>query len=140
MRTSIPINKLFCQEVERILEEDVAESQMRYIRECEWQDDSMKTICLEQSSDQTLFPEKDRFPNIQPERHSQVYLYPFPPGSATESSIYINAIHVDGYGEQGRYVVTSYPLPHCIDDYWRLIIEKNIYVVVCLNEISSKDQ
>lgn len=52
-----------------------------------------------------------------------------------ESSSYINAVKVDGLCKPMKYIVTQQPLPNTISDFWRLINEYDVSVIVSLNEI-----
>lgn len=57
-----------------------------------------------------------------------------------DSSSYINAIRVDGFRNPKRYIVTQQPLPNTINDFWRLIHENNVTVIVSLNDINLKQK
>lgn len=57
-----------------------------------------------------------------------------------ESASYINAVQVDGFRNPNRFIVTQQPLPNTIIDFWRLIHEKDITVIVSLNEIDLKNK
>lgn len=55
-----------------------------------------------------------------------------------ESSSYINAVKVDGFQNPKRYIVTQQPMPNTIGDFWRLIHENNVNVIISLNDINLK--
>lgn len=57
-----------------------------------------------------------------------------------ETSSYINAVRVDGFQSPGRYIVTQQPLPNTLGDFWRLIDENKVSVIISLNKVNSEDK
>ena len=55
-----------------------------------------------------------------------------------ENSEYINAVYVDGFRIKDQFVVTQFPLPSTVGDFWRLVAEKSISLIVVLNEVDEK--
>lgn len=55
-----------------------------------------------------------------------------------ENSEYINAVYVDGFRIKDQFVVTQFPLPSTLGDFWRLVAEKSISLIVVLNEVDEK--
>jgi protein tyrosine phosphatase len=55
-----------------------------------------------------------------------------------ENSEYINAVYVDGFRIKDQFVVTQFPLPSTLGDFWRLVAEKSISLIVVVNEVDEK--
>nr|XP_034332445.1 receptor-type tyrosine-protein phosphatase eta isoform X3 [Crassostrea gigas] len=73
---------------------------------------------------------KNRYVNILPFDHSRVKLM------LTEdddpSTDFINANYLPGYKSQREYIATQGPIPGTIDDFWRMIWEQNVSIIVML--------
>lgn len=54
------------------------------------------------------------------------------------NSEYINAVYVDGFRIKDQFVATQFPLTSTVGDFWRLVAEKNISLIVVLNDIDEK--
>ncbi|CAH1129985.1 unnamed protein product [Ceutorhynchus assimilis] len=133
LNTSIPIDEDFENSAKKIKNID---HQLNYIRDCEWEDEAMKTVAFYDDEELPFDPTKNRFAHIIPDKAASVFLLPI---STQSNSAYINAVHVDGFCHPRRFIVTEFPLPHTIGDFWRLIAERDISVVICLNEIPVND-
>jgi len=48
---------------------------------------------------------------------------------------YINAVFVNSYRHSPSYIVTQYPLPHTCVDFWRLVYDHNVSIVMLLETI-----
>jgi protein tyrosine phosphatase len=53
------------------------------------------------------------------------------------NSEYINAVYVDGFRVKDQFVATQFPLTSTVSDFWRLIAEKNVSLIVVLNEVDT---
>lgn len=69
---------------------------------------------------------------------SKIILLPYP--SSDETSTYINAISVDAFVIPSKFVVTQNPLPATVGDFWRLVDEKDISIIICLNHLDFEDK
>ncbi|XP_056016663.1 mucin-2-like isoform X2 [Ostrea edulis] len=73
---------------------------------------------------------KNRYVNILPFDHSRVKLL------LTEdddpSTDFINANYLPGYKSEREYIATQGPIPGTIDDFWRMIWEQNVSIIVML--------
>ncbi len=70
---------------------------------------------------------KNRYKDILPFDSTRVILseYPGVPGSD-----YINANHVKGASGSNAYIAAQGPLPHTINDFWRMVVECEVQVIV----------
>ncbi|KAL3266733.1 hypothetical protein HHI36_010894 [Cryptolaemus montrouzieri] len=111
--------------------------QMRYLKETAWQN---RVLVDPEDLIQNfqVYPKKDKAMDIVPDASGAIQLPKYP--ASDDSSQYINAIKVDGYRCPERYIVTQQPMPNTLNDFWRLIVHKNIQAIISLNEINPKDK
>ena len=100
----------------------------------------------------TCNKQKNRMVNILPYDSSRVYLRPI---RGVEGSDYINASFIDGYKvsflssvsdklcelvtkERSSYIATQAPLDNTTDDFWRMIWEYNVTMIVMLTKNQEK--
>ncbi|XP_037087916.1 tyrosine-protein phosphatase 99A-like [Pollicipes pollicipes] len=65
----------------------------------------------------------------------RVHLSPRP---GVEGSDYINATPLIGYEKLCEFIITQHPLPHTVDDFWRMVWEQNVQTVVVLSPIDDQ--
>ena len=70
---------------------------------------------------------KNRYKDILPFNYSRVVLSEFPgiPGSD-----YINANYIKGASGSNAYIASQGPLPHTVNDWWRMVVEREVQVIV----------
>ncbi|XP_071118983.1 cell death abnormality protein 1-like [Haliotis cracherodii] len=73
---------------------------------------------------------KNRFKGIYPYNHSLVVLK-----GPSGSTGYINASFIDGPTRAKQYIATQGPLPHTVVDFWEMIWQQNVPVIVMLANI-----
>ncbi|KAG1758025.1 hypothetical protein EDB19DRAFT_1623918 [Suillus lakei] len=76
---------------------------------------------------------KNRYNHIWPFEHARVRLHdgdkPCVPSAADD---YVNASYVQPLGTRKRYIATQGPLPATFVDFWTLVWEQNVHVIVML--------
>ncbi|KAJ8257412.1 hypothetical protein GJAV_G00185320 [Gymnothorax javanicus] len=70
---------------------------------------------------------KNRYKDIVPFDHTRVKLSLITSDSDTD---YINANFIKGVQNQWAYIATQGPLPHTVRDFWRMIWEYNVEIIV----------
>ncbi|KAL4803901.1 hypothetical protein BDV18DRAFT_153377 [Aspergillus unguis] len=71
---------------------------------------------------------KNRYNDIYPYEHSRVKLQDIPRGFCD----YVNASHLKAEYSDHHYIATQAPVPDTFDDFWRVIWEQDIRLVVSL--------
>ncbi|KAJ3516157.1 hypothetical protein NM208_g14878 [Fusarium decemcellulare] len=79
---------------------------------------------------------KNRYKDILPFEHARVKLQEKPEGSCD----YINASHLKASRSNKRYIATQGPLPATFEDFWSVIWEQDVRVVVMLTAESEGGQ
>ncbi|CAF3373988.1 unnamed protein product [Rotaria sp. Silwood1] len=75
---------------------------------------------------------KNRLVNILPYENTRVCLSPI---RGIDGSDYINASYIDSYRFKNGYIATQGPLNETIDDFWRMIWEHNVTIIVMLTKL-----
>ncbi|KAB5555765.1 hypothetical protein PHYPO_G00037870 [Pangasianodon hypophthalmus] len=57
-----------------------------------------------------------------------------------EFTDYINASFIDGYRQKDYFIATQGPLPHTVDDFWRMVWEWKCHSIVMLTELQEREQ
>lgn len=70
---------------------------------------------------------KNRYKDILPFDASRVRLTPYP---GVPGSDYINANFIKGASGSNAYIASQGPLPHTVNDFWRMVVESEVQVIV----------
>ena len=79
---------------------------------------------------------KNRYNNIFPYDHSRVRLQ----SVSTDGCDYINANHVKAAHSNKHYIATQAPIPSTFNDFWRVVWEQDVHVIVMLTAESEGGQ
>ncbi|KAL2365253.1 hypothetical protein RJZ56_001760 [Blastomyces dermatitidis] len=79
---------------------------------------------------------KNRYNNIYPYDHSRVRLQGVPRGACD----YVNASFIQSSHSNKKYIATQAPIPATFNDFWRVIWEQDIRVIVMLTAESEGPQ
>ncbi|OJJ46341.1 hypothetical protein ASPZODRAFT_151906 [Penicilliopsis zonata CBS 506.65] len=71
---------------------------------------------------------KNRYNDIYPFDHSRVRLQDVPTGDCD----YVNASHIHTKYSNKRYIATQAPVPDTFNDFWRVVWEQDVRVIVSL--------
>lgn len=78
---------------------------------------------------------KNRYTNILPWDHSRVKLLPT---DDEEGSDYTNANYLPGDKHRREFIAAQGPLPATVDDFWRMVWENKVAVIVMLTQCVEK--
>ncbi|CAL8282696.1 unnamed protein product [Merluccius merluccius] len=57
-----------------------------------------------------------------------------------EFTDYVNASFIDGYRQKDYFIATQGPLPHTVQDFWRMVWEWKCHSIVMLTELQEREQ
>uniref|UniRef100_A0A8C9RFW2 Tyrosine-protein phosphatase non-receptor type 9 n=1 Tax=Scleropages formosus TaxID=113540 RepID=A0A8C9RFW2_SCLFO len=77
---------------------------------------------------------KNRYSDVLCLDHSRVKLSPLNDDN-DETSDYINASFMDGYKRSNAYVATQGPLPKTYSDFWRMVWEQMVLIIVMTTRV-----
>ncbi|KAG8439679.1 hypothetical protein GDO86_005743 [Hymenochirus boettgeri] len=130
----ISIGPILCAQFEEHFSKLQTDSNYLLSREYE----NLKDIGRDQSSDIALLPEnrgKNRYSNILPYDTTRVKLANV---DDDPSSDYINASYMPGINFRREYIATQGPLPATKDDFWKMVWEQNVHIIVMVTQCTER--
>ncbi|XP_043493651.1 receptor-type tyrosine-protein phosphatase T-like [Polistes fuscatus] len=127
LSTSLPCNDALPAKIKDLKKQ--LEIQFRRIEDTAWQYEVLRPPVSQTSLSESNLA-KNRYPELVSNRIKQVYLKRHPVHD--EESYYIAAIYVDGFKEQNQYLSSQLPMPSTFGDFWRMIAEFKIELIVVL--------
>ncbi|CAH0551977.1 unnamed protein product [Brassicogethes aeneus] len=135
--TSLPCDNLLANNVSNIIQFEI-DDQLEYLEDVKWQDRALRSIVEEEYENFAIYMNKNRFNEIIPENSGKIYLsYNAREG---ETSTYINAVYVDGFNDQNKFIATQQPMPNTVGDFWRMVLETESSLIISLNEVDLNDK
>jgi netrin-G3 ligand len=80
---------------------------------------------------------KNRLHNTIPYDHNRVKLTKKP---GEIGSDYINASYIDGYKAKNVFIATQGPMKNTLDDFWKMIYEQQVSIIVMMTKLEEKGQ
>ena len=47
---------------------------------------------------------------------------------------------IDGFQKRNAFIATQAPLENTVNDFWRMIVEQNVHIIVMLTKLEEKGQ
>ncbi|XP_006558601.1 receptor-type tyrosine-protein phosphatase kappa [Apis mellifera] len=132
--TSLPYNKDLPINIIELKEQLMI--QRDSLEKMTWHDEVLR-LSINQTSLSKRNLVKNRFPELALANAGRVYLKRYP--STDEDSDYISAVYVDGVKLQNQYIATQLPLPETFSDFWRMIAEYKVELIIMLQLPDLKD-
>ncbi|XP_028410342.1 uncharacterized protein LOC114532921 [Dendronephthya gigantea] len=111
-----------------------------YLRSKEFGDNEFRSIpatVSRETSDATsdVNMSKNRYRNIVPYNYTRVHLQR---EERDQNTDYINASFIKGYRVPSKYIATQGPLPATCDDFWQMVWEQDVNIIVMLTGLEEK--
>ncbi|KYN42233.1 Receptor-type tyrosine-protein phosphatase mu [Trachymyrmex septentrionalis] len=130
--TTLPCNEMLLTQI-KALKKQLPLQQQR-LQNTAWQDEALRQIISPPS-----LSEYNRVKNRFPELISgfRIYLKRYP--ASDEDSDYLSAVYVDGVKVQNQYLASQLPMPSTINDFWRMIAEFKVELILMLQPPDFQD-
>nr|XP_012223228.1 PREDICTED: receptor-type tyrosine-protein phosphatase epsilon-like isoform X2 [Linepithema humile] len=110
--------------------------QQQRLQNTAWQNEALRQVTVSYPLSERNRA-KNRFPELISDKVSRVYLKRYP--TSDEDSDYLSAVYVDGVKLQNQYIATQLPMPSTINDFWRMIAEFKVELILMLQPPDLQD-
>ncbi|KAL6263954.1 hypothetical protein P5V15_004035 [Pogonomyrmex californicus] len=131
--TSLPCDKTLPMQIKELKKQlPIQQQRLQNI----WQDKVLQQVTpLPSLSERNRA--KNRFPELISNINNRIYLTRY--SELDEDSDYLSAVYVDGVRFQNQYLATQLPMPSTINDFWRMIAELKVELIVMLQPPDLQD-
>ncbi|XP_011873328.1 PREDICTED: receptor-type tyrosine-protein phosphatase F-like [Vollenhovia emeryi] len=132
--TTLPCNEMLTTRIKELKKQ--LPIQQQRLQNTAWQDEALRQVTSPPPLSERNRA-KNRFPELLSEKVSRIYLKRYP--TSDEDSDYLSAVYVDGVKLQNQYLATQLPMPSTINDFWRMIAELKVELILMLQPPDLKD-
>ncbi|CAL1680484.1 unnamed protein product [Lasius platythorax] len=132
--TTLPCNEVLPMRIKELKKQLLVQQQR--LQNIAWQDEALRQFTSTPSLSERNRA-KNRFPELISDKVSRIYLKRYP--TSDEDSDYLSAVYVDGVKLQNQYLATQLPLPSTVNDFWRMIAEFKVELILMLQPPDLQD-
>lgn len=132
--TTLPCNDLLPARIKELKKQLIVQQQR--LQNIAWQDEALRQFTSPPSLSEKNRA-KNRFPELISDKVSRIYLKRYP--TSDEDSDYLSAVYVDGVKLQNQYLATQLPMPSTVNDFWRMIAEFKVELILMLQPPDLQD-
>ncbi|XP_034938749.1 LOW QUALITY PROTEIN: receptor-type tyrosine-protein phosphatase T-like [Chelonus insularis] len=132
--TSIPCNDNLPSNIQEFKNQLTLQQQR--LEESTWQDRALQPLAVSPKLSEANLA-KNRFPELAP-LSSRIYISRYP--TTEDDSNYITGVYVDSARKKNNYIASQLPLPNTVGDFWRMVVELKVELIVLLQPVDLNDE